>query len=333
MCHSNEMRKQMIIALHDIPGIGWHAVNKAIKNRLWTEATWSSQKLLQIGLRRDQAEAVAAQFHDRQWQSESRSLSVLRNAGAHFITFYDEQYPFLLKQIDQPPWILYAKGKLDLLECPAVAIVGTRVPTVYGRHTTEQMARELSESGLTIVSGLARGIDSKAHEAALQASGDTIAVLPTPIDTCYPGENLSLYNRIAERGLLLSETPLGTSLHPGQFHQRNRVIAALSRATIVIEGAKKSGSLITAGHAFEMNREVFAVPGPINSPKSEGPNELIMNNTAKLLSSIQQIFDELPWLRTEIKNCKQRFGGKENAGLLPQNKDILSADEEAIIAI
>ncbi|MDQ6419270.1 DNA-processing protein DprA [Paenibacillus sp. LHD-117] len=299
--------RTMVLALYEIPGIGWHAIDRAVKHRLWAKERWTGEELLAAGFRKDQADRTVELFRNRSWHSaldEGRSAGAearTSDAGAVLLTPFDEAYPFVLGQIAQPPWVLYAKGRLELLERPAVAIVGTRMPTAYGRQTASNIAQELAEAGITVVSGLARGIDSRAHEAALNGSGSTIAVLPTPIDTCYPPQNESLFRSIAERGLLLSETPLGTKLHPGQFHQRNRIIAGLACATVVVEGAQKSGSLITAKFAFEMNRELFAVPGHHSSPKSEGPNALIREEKARILTGIDDIFEQLLWLREAAK--------------------------------
>ncbi|RJE86738.1 DNA-protecting protein DprA [Paenibacillus sp. 1011MAR3C5] len=290
------LRRKMVISFYELPGIGWHAVEKAVRHQLWRKQAWTQLELLGIGLKQEQAAKAERFFRDASWMEAAGGRSNEDADDISVLTPFDEEYPAVLLEIAQPPWVLYAKGRVELLERPAVAMVGTRVPTAYGRHMASAIAQELSEAGVTVVSGLARGIDSKAHEAAMEGPGGTIAVLPTPIDTCYPAENASLFRRIAERGLLISETPIGTKLHPGQFHQRNRIIAALSRATIVVEGARKSGSLITASHALQMDRELFAVPGQITSPKSDGPNELIRVGKARLLSETPQLFDELPWL-------------------------------------
>lgn len=281
----------MIIAFHEIPGIGWHAIQKAVSHQFWNKRSWSMEDLLAIGLNRSQAKSAAERYEQRPWILTEDPSEAVARANAVALTPYDSDYPQILREIAQPPWVLYAKGRLELLQRPAIAVVGTRVPTAYGRQTAMKLAQELSTTGLTVVSGLARGVDSKAHEAALYGAGGTIAVLPTPIDSCYPPENLSLFHKIAEQGLLVSETPIGTPLHPGQFPQRNRIIAALSVGTVVIEGATKSGSLITAKHALEMSREIFAIPGPISSPKSEGPNELIKRGEAKLITNVQDIME------------------------------------------
>ncbi|REK76495.1 DNA-processing protein DprA [Paenibacillus paeoniae] len=327
MDNEHTLRRRMVIAFYELPGIGWHAVQKAVLHQLWNKRSWSMQELLDIGLKREQAETAERFFKNASWME-----TVARQRGegdALVLTPFDENYPSILLEIAQPPWVLYAKGRLDLLDRPAVAIVGTRVPTAYGRHMAATIAQELSEAGITVVSGLARGIDSKAHEAAMEGPGGTIAVLPTPIDTCYPAENASLFRRLAESGLLLSETPIGTKLHPGQFHQRNRIIAALSRATIVVEGARKSGSLITAKHALQMDRELFAVPGQITSPKSDGPNELIREGRARLISETSQLFEELPWLRDQADRYVDSGGV---SGQVNQAAAVLEPEERKLIA-
>ncbi|CAM3943419.1 DNA-processing protein DprA [Paenibacillus alkaliterrae] len=330
MNNFNDICRKMIIAFHEIPGIGWHTIQKAVKHQFWQKRSWSIEDLLEIGLHRGQAQSAAERYAERPWiLTEDLSEAVAR-ANAVAITPFDADYPQNLREIAQPPWVLYARGRLELLQRPAIAVVGTRVPTAYGRHSATSLAQELSATGITVVSGLARGIDSKAHEAALFEAGGTIAVLPTPIDTCYPPENLSLFHKIAQHGLLVSETPIGTPLHPGQFPQRNRVIAGLSVGTVVVEGATRSGSLITAQHASDMSREIYAIPGPISSPKSEGPNELIKRGEAKLISGVKDIIDELNWLPAALdayKNTDRTSGYKQSSENI-----VLTDDENKLIA-
>ncbi|MFD0959468.1 DNA-processing protein DprA [Paenibacillus chungangensis] len=328
-----QQEKEMVLAFHEIPGIGWHAIKKAVKHQLWRKESWTRDDLLNIGLRPSQAQKAVDYFREHAWRCTTSGSVKMKHCGASILTPYDAQYPALLKECPQPPWVLYAMGRLELLTRPAVAIVGTRVPTAYGSHVATRMARELSAAGVTIVSGLARGVDSRAHEAALEERGGTIAVLPTPIDDCYPPQNQSLYRRIAERGLLLSENPLGSGLHPGQFHQRNRVIAGLSRATIVVEGASRSGSLITASHARDMDRELFAVPGPINSPKSEGPNELIANGMAILMHSAEQVFQELLWLRGMVEACDRVDEQHDSVASVAKEAEPTTSEERKVLAL
>lgn len=323
-----DMIRRMVIALNEIPGIGWHSIKKAVASRLWKEAVWTADHLTDIGLRPDQASAVAGRLGAGRWQfGDNPGASAIR-AGAAVLTPYDAEYPDNLRHIAQPPWVLYAKGNLKLLQCHGIAIVGTRAPTAYGRHSARRLSAELSELGLTVISGLAKGIDGTAHEAALDGAGGTIAVLPTPIDTCYPPEHRSLFRSIAEKGLLITESPIGMKLHPGQFRQRNRIIAGLAAGTIVVEGELQSGSLITAEHAQQMDRELFAVPGPISSPKSKGPNQLIKRGFAKPIDCADDIFEELLWLRGAVAGNRKLLG---KSGAVKAQEEIPLTSEELLI--
>ncbi|MHA6484412.1 DNA-processing protein DprA [Paenibacillus sp. strain BS8-2] len=323
----NEIRK-LIMMLYNVPGIGWHTIDKAIKHRLWTMDVRTVEAWISIGFRLEQAQ----KFVNALARENSRESVITSNDEAiTALTPCDDEFPVNLQQIAQPPWVLYAKGRLELLNRPIVAIVGTRLPTAYGREIAGKLAQELSDAGVTIVSGLARGIDSKAHEAALNGAGGTIAVLPTPIDTCYPPQNLSLYRSLHQRGLVISETPIGTKLHPGQFHQRNRIIAGLACATIVIEGAEKSGSMITAKFALESNRELFAVPGPITSPKSEGPHALIRDEKARIITKIDDLFHQILWLRESANRWSNSAAGR--AGKTVQGAEMLKPEEEKLLRL
>jgi len=214
------------------------------------------------------------------------------------LTLADEEYPPLLREIDSPPFVLYIKSGLSRAELktffsfPSLAVVGTRKITSYGRQITKQLTQELAQAGLVIVSGMARGVDSVAHWTALEAGDRTVAVLGCGVDIIYPPENRGLYQSILKNGLVMSEFPPGTLPLPGNFPSRNRIIAGMSLGVLVSEGARKSGSLITASLAAEFGREVFAVPGPINSKLSAGPMFLIKNG-AKLVSKTEDILEEL----------------------------------------
>ncbi|BBH20886.1 DNA processing protein DprA [Paenibacillus baekrokdamisoli] len=320
------VRKEMIITLHETSGVGWQAIRKVVDHGAWksydryTAEAWTSS----VGLRLEQAKAISTAFS--QQDIAKRNESMLQK-GITIITPFDEAYPELLKQSATPPWVLYAIGRIELLSQPCIAIVGTRSPTAYGRRTASDLAESLSTSGLTVVSGLARGVDGMAHEGALRGSGSTIAVLGTPVDTIYPLENRGLYQEIAKHGLILSEVPLGTPIHPGLFPQRNRIIAGLSLGTVVVEAAQRSGSLITADQALDMSRDVFAVPGPISSPKSTGTNDLIRQG-AKLISSAQDILEEYS-SRLPIQRTKSELGTQS----VSSNEDILTKDEAIIYQI
>jgi len=205
----------------------------------------------------------------------------------NFWTFCDPEYPRLLAQIAAPPPILHYRGEPNFAaltgRLPSVAIVGTRRISEYGRRWTQRLTEALVSKGFVIISGLAAGIDTIAHQACLNHEGRTIAVLGTGVDQIYPDRNRQLYQQIAEQGLLLSEYPHGTQPHAAHFPQRNRIVAALSRATLVTEAPEKSGALITARLANEYGREVFAVPGSLDNPAQAGCNQLIAAGTAQLV--------------------------------------------------
>ena len=221
-----------------------------------------------------------------------RYLKKLRELGIRVLTLKDQEYPKLLQEIPSAPPVLYLKGEILPEDEKAIAIVGTRKATFYGRRVTQILAKELVTQGFTIVSGMARGVDSIAHQAALKAGGRTIAVLGCGIDIVYPPENKTLYQEISQRGAVVSEVPLGKYVSRGIFPARNRIIAGLSLGILVTEGARDSGSLITASFAGEQGREVFAVPGPITSPLSQGPANLIKKG-AKLVYNGEDILEEL----------------------------------------
>lgn len=228
------------------------------------------------------------------------TLAWAAQQGNHLLTLADAAYPQALLTIPDPPVLLYAKGRLELLARPALAIVGSRNATAQGMQNAEQFARTLSQSGLTVVSGLALGIDAAAHLGACSVegrSGSTVAITGTGLDLVYPGRHRALAHRIAEEGCLLSEYPLGTPAIASNFPRRNRLISGLSQGVLVVEAALQSGSLITARSALEQGREVFAIPGSIHSPLAKGCHRLIREG-AKLVESAQDILEELRWSPT-----------------------------------
>lgn len=207
----------------------------------------------------------------------------------------DEGYPELLAEIDTPPTALYVRGEIP--DEPAIAMVGSRECTAYGRRVAYRLAVQVARCGFTVVSGLARGIDAAAHTGALDGDGRTVAVLPTGLDTIYPTSHTNLARRIARTGAIVTEYDPGTRVHPGNFHQRNRIIAGLAVATVVVEAARKSGTKITVKYALANNRDVLAVPGPIDSPTSAGANELILEGAAPC-TGIEALLAQLPaWAR------------------------------------
>ncbi|MCA1926192.1 MAG: DNA-processing protein DprA [Thiobacillus sp.] len=218
----------------------------------------------------------------------------LAQPGNSLLTLADADYPGALLEIADPPALLYCKGRRDLLDQPGLGVVGSRNATPQGVRDAEAFARALSDAGLTIVSGLASGIDAAAHRGGLAGAGSSVAIVGTGLDRVYPAANKALAHQLAERGLIVSEFPLGTAPLPGHFPRRNRIISGLSRGVLVVEAAPDSGSLITARVATDQGREVFAIPGSIHSPLSRGCHALIKQG-AKLVESAADILDELAW--------------------------------------
>lgn len=256
------------------------------------EKAWraSDADLKAAGLDRRSIEALIA---TRQTISLDEELEKLQQEGARTITWQDADYPPRLRHVHSAPPVLYVKGDILPQDEWAVAVVGTRSSRAYGRQMVEEIGGDLARSGITVVSGLARGIDSLAHRAALRAGGRTIAVLGCGIDIIYPHEHTDLARKIVDRGAIITEYPLGTQPEGGNFPPRNRIISGLSLGTLVIEAGKRSGALITADYALEQGREVFALPGNANSPKSQGTNRLIQDGAAKLVMAVEDILEEL----------------------------------------
>ena len=240
--------------------------------------------------------ALQAMRSVRVAEAVQRALQWAGASGHHVITLADETYPRGLLEISDPPPVLYAHGRLDLLAQPALAIVGSRNGSAQGIQNAEQFAAALGDAGLTIVSGLALGIDAAAHRGGLASRASTMAVLGTGIDVVYPARNAELAAEIARRGLLLSEFPLGTPAIAHNFPRRNRLISGLARGCLVVEAAVESGSLITARCAADQGRDVFAIPGSIHSPLSKGCHALIKTG-AKLVESAEDVLAELAGFR------------------------------------
>ena len=225
----------------------------------------------------------------------------------NFITINDDVYPECLKEISNPPLKLYYKGNLDLLkEERLIAVVGTRNPSSYGKLCCEYMVKKMTNANITVVSGFAKGIDSIAHKTSLLTDGKTIAVIASGLDIVYPASNLSLYREIEEKGLILSEYEAGVKPFKGNFPQRNRIIAGLSKGTIVVESKNRGGSLITADLALEFNRDVYAVPGDVFSEYSKGCNNLIRDSRAKSLSNINELLEDYSW-EVEEKSDSNKY--------------------------
>jgi DNA processing protein len=210
----------------------------------------------------------------------------------HLLTWESADYPVLLKEITDPPLVLYAKGQITAFNKPQLAIIGSRNPSITGRDNAKSFAKALATHGITIVSGLALGIDAQAHLGCIEAGGQTIAVMGTGIDGIYPRQHAQLAKKISQNGLLLSEFPLNSPPIAGHFPRRNRIISGLSLCTLVVEAAIKSGSLITARMALEQNRDVLAIPGSIHNPLARGCHYLVQQG-AKLVTTVADVLDEL----------------------------------------
>lgn len=251
----------------------------------------SLRSLESAGLRRETIDAIKS---SEPREKAANEIAELARLGGEALILTDERYPSLLRETYDPPIVIYCLGDLAAaLSQPAIAIVGSRRCSTYGRNVAEKLSRELSERGVTIVSGLARGIDSAAHRGALDGLGLTVGVMGTGLDAVYPKENRKLAARIAEQGALVTEFPLATPPISQNFPFRNRVISGLALGVMIVEGAERSGSLITARLAYEQGRDVFAVPGNITSAKSFGPNYLIKDG-AKLVQTWRDVIEELP---------------------------------------
>lgn len=255
--------------------------------------------------------------HDYRKAADSECRAV-EKSGARIIDFLSPDYPRLLLEIPDPPPFIYVKGEIAGCD-PAIAVVGSRRATAYGIQATGRIAQELAEQGITVISGLARGIDTAAHQGALNAGGHSIGVLGCGIDVIYPAENRRLFAEMVEKGGIVSEFPMGTGPLAANFPRRNRLISGLSRGVLVVEAAERSGSLITAQFALEQGREVFAIPGAITSGASRGTHKLIRQG-AKLVESVNDIMEELP-------------GNSGGSGFRHQTELLLDPKEQAITGL
>jgi len=274
-----------------IPGIGRARFSKLEQHFGGLEQAWhaSAKELEMAGLDHRSVEAIVAMRPKISLDAEMEKLDRYK---VTVLTLKDKAYPSRLKEIYDPPPVLYVRGRFTLEDDWPLAVVGTRRPTYYGREVTEQIVGDLARNRITIVSGLAKGIDATAHRAALDAGGWSIAVFGCGLDTVYPRDHVKLAREVMEHGALVSEFPLGASPRRENFPLRNRIMSGLSLGVVVIEAGETSGALITAGLALEQNREVFAVPGSVLSAVSRGTNRLIQEG-AKLVRGANDILEEL----------------------------------------
>ncbi|MHC1738830.1 MAG: DNA-processing protein DprA [Ignavibacteriaceae bacterium] len=278
-------------------------------------------KLVSVpGITESIAQSLIAERRDIQKYEDIANDELLRlnNTGGDIITIWDENYPMLLSKIYDPPIMLYVLGEITEQDYYSLAVVGTRVPTNYGKMMTEKLVTEISEKGLTVVSGLARGIDTAAHTAALKAGGRTIAVLGCGVDKYYPPENKKFYEEIPLQGAVISEYELGTQPDAVNFPRRNRIISGLSLGTLVIETKENGGAMQTANFALEQNREIFALPGNVNVFQSEGTNRLIKESKAKLVQTADDIFEELSQKIRPLLNRESRVKPKADLNMFQE---------------
>ncbi len=323
------MNRESLIRLNQIPGVGSATIHRLLS------AFKTEQQMLDAGpqgLReilgaRAQQELIEAILRSASDSSADQELERARSAGIRIITLEDPDYPELLRTIPDPPPVLYVKGTLIQEDAAAVAIVGTRAATLYGLATARRLATELGRAGITVISGLAEGIDGVAHDGALQGRGRTIAVLGHGLNHLFPARHRGLASRIIESGCLVSEFPMEMPPSPANFPRRNRVIAGLSLGTVVVEAPLRSGALITAHEALEQGREVFAVPGPVSSVNSRGTHQLLREG-ARL---VEQAWDVLEELAPHLKARVVRWDGTDSKPEAVDSPEMdLSEEERAI---
>lgn len=273
-----------------IPGIGGESQRKLLAAFGLPETIFAAGYSALRGVIGDRLAALLLDTDNR--DAVARALDWGAQPGQHLLTLADAAYPQALLDIPDPPTLLYVRGRVDLLNRPSLAMVGSRHPTPQGQENAHQFATALAKTGLVIVSGLALGIDAAAHQGALACGGDSVAVIGTGNDRIYPARNRDLAIALAERGCVISEFPLGTPVAAANFPRRNRLISGLARAVLVVEATVDSGSLITARLAAEQGREVCAIPGSIHAPQARGCHKLIKQG-AKLVETAEDVLEEL----------------------------------------
>ena len=280
------------LALRRVKGLGCVGCKRLIEQFVDAEKVFTAPRSTLEKIEDLRAEAIDGIVNFNEWSEVDDEINRVRAAGLFLVCYNDASYPERLRAIADPPPLLYVKGALTAADVKAVAVVGSRSASDYGRRVARDLARGLAEVGFTVVSGMARGIDGIAHETALNAGGRTVAVLGSGVERPYPPEHDKLYQRIGDNGAVLGELPIGTKPMAFNFPARNRLISGLSLGVVVVEATEKSGSLITASLAVEQGREVFAVPGEVGSSRSRGAHRLIRQG-AKLVESVDDILEEI----------------------------------------
>ncbi|MDD4103199.1 MAG: DNA-processing protein DprA, partial [Kiritimatiellae bacterium] len=322
--------REALIAMNMVPGLG------AITARRMAGRFGSLAAVFDV------SEAELAEVQGMSMDKAGQFLAALRQvkvgeeidraerSRVKLLTWADEGYPDLLKQIADPPLVLYVAGSVEALNMPSVAIIGTRRPTVYGRETARRFGYQLACAGYTVASGLALGIDAEAHTGALQAKGRTVAVLGGALDRLFPKENQSLAREMVQKGgAVVSEYPFGRQPDRQTFPMRNRIVSGLCKGVLVVEASLTSGTLITVGQALDQNRSVMAIPGRIDSPASQGCHKLLRDG-ARLVTTADDVVEELQVLlsgmRLRLSRSQGDGNGGEKAALAPQA--VLTADEQ-----
>ncbi|HKN73275.1 MAG TPA: DNA-processing protein DprA [Terriglobales bacterium] len=317
------------LALALTPGLGPTRIKKLIELYGTAERVFhaSLTELEASGMRAVSAQSIAT---GKSLELAQQECAKAVEARARIISLSDPEYPQRLKEIYDPPVILFVKGSIDVLAQPGIAMVGTRHPTPYGSGMAERLSTDLASRGLVIISGLARGIDTASHRGAVAAKGKTIAVLGTGIDVMYPKENTRLTEQIvALGGALITEFPVGTPPTPQNFPIRNRIISGMSAGVLVVEAAEYSGTRITSRLALEQNRDVYAVPGNVTNKNSWGPNTLIKQG-AKLVATWEDVWEELPAnVQAALSSMQNESPEPETASLFPD--EVKSPHEKKIL--
>ena len=295
-----------LLCLLSVPGVGPYRIRNLVSH-------FGSAKAALEGSARDLCivdgidEYIAENIKKKLNKSfADKQISHSQKSGVQIITFWDPEYPDLLRKIYDPPVLLFIRGVLSGKDENRIAVVGMRYPSYYGSSVAERFGEDLARMGIVVVSGMARGIDTKAHWGAIKGEGRTLAVLGCGLDIIYPPENVRLYEQITERGAVISEFPMTTKPVGSNFPRRNRIISGLSLGTVVVEARERSGALITAYMALDQGREVFAVPGSIKSEKSKGTHRLIREG-ARLAESVSDIISEIP----EYSHCMDKGNSEE----------------------
>ncbi|MGE5422858.1 MAG: DNA-processing protein DprA [Ignavibacteriales bacterium] len=322
-----QREKACLVSILAVHGIGPKKVH-LLKERLGSfQAAWQAPaETLTDMLGHDLGTALIAFRNSTDPEQEFKAIAA---HGYSLVAEFEPEYPSALKNIPSPPPLLFCHGQMEALAEPCIAIVGSRKATPYGRKVARMLGKELAEAGFVVVSGMARGIDAEAHWGCLEGGGVTAGILGNGLDIVYPKDNLQLYNRVRQTGLLVSEFFPGTAPDPKHFPQRNRIIAGLARGLVVVEAQEKSGAMITVDFALEQGKDVFAVPGPITGEMSKGPNNLIRQG-AMLVTSVHDILEE--W-NLCIDKCKDsanngletetRFASFNSIGVEPVHIDEL----------